>query len=79
LEQQDQVRVDFFLAVVAEQQKTEIMLEEDQAVEDQAVQDQAHQEQVEQVQPTLAVVVEVAVEAQEQVEITLEVQVVQVS
>tara|TARA_R100001079_G_C4318339_1_gene97906 strand:- start:130 stop:369 length:240 start_codon:yes stop_codon:yes gene_type:complete len=79
LEQQDQVRVDFLLAVVAEQQKTEIMLQVEQVAEDKAVQDQAHQETVEQAQPTLAAVVEVAVEAQEQVEITKEVQVVQVS
>jgi|TARA_R100000329_G_C7477134_1_gene168089 tetrahydromethanopterin S-methyltransferase subunit B len=79
LEQQDQVRVDFFLAVVAEQQKTEIMLQVEQVAEDKVVQDQVVQEMVEQAQPTLAAVVEVAVEAQEQVEITKEVQVVQVS
>tara|TARA_Y100001972_G_C7495202_1_gene250940 strand:- start:343 stop:582 length:240 start_codon:yes stop_codon:yes gene_type:complete len=79
LEQQDQVQVDFLLAVAVEQQKMELMLQVEQAAEDKVVQDQVVQEQVEQVQPTLAVVVEVAVEAQEQVEITLEVQVVQVS
>jgi hypothetical protein len=79
LEQQDQVQEDIFLAVVAEQQKAEIMLQVDLVVEDKVVQDQVVQEQVEQVQPTLAVVVEVVVEVQDQVEITLEEQVVQVS
>tara|TARA_R100000700_G_C3111025_1_gene104017 strand:- start:163 stop:402 length:240 start_codon:yes stop_codon:yes gene_type:complete len=79
LEQLDQVQVDILLAVVAEQQNKELMLQVELAVEDKVVQDQAHQETVEQAQPTLAVVVEVAVEAQEQVEITKEVQVVQVS
>ena len=79
MEQLDQVQVDILLAVVAEQQNKELMLQVEVAVEDKVVQDQVVQETVEQAQPTLAAVVEVAVEAQEQVEITKEVQVVQVS